>query len=38
MAANENQRRSRGPGQRFFSKLLPAGDVTLNWLLRNYVV
>ena len=37
MAAHESQRRSRGPGTRFFGKLLPAGDVTLNWLLRNYV-
>jgi glycerol-1-phosphate dehydrogenase [NAD(P)+] len=37
MAASVNQRYSRGAAKGFVDWVLPVADVSLNWLLRNYV-
>jgi len=37
MAANGTKNGSRGPAKGLVHFVLPAADVTLNWLLRNYV-
>ena len=37
MAAKRTQSKSRSAGKRSYGNLLPAADVAINWLLRNYV-